>query len=406
MENVDKRQDIKLCSCWENKNKRLGARALIALPHFKSCSVFDEELVAVLMGKVKVVYDKPVYIGFTILDLSKTIIYEFLYGYIKSTYGDKAVLLYTDTDSLILHLFTENPYNDIKNHIEYFDTSNYSEDTVHGMPKTTSVVGKMKDEYAGRPVECFYGTGAKSYCVKAGDVMKKAKVKAFDEYTAIQEQIEDIDDSQDTDRAEVEQKYISIHSKIKTIIQNKSVNASGASGAANAGLGNGQGQGTVTASSHKNRFDFDIPIFTGNFEEWPSFHDLFLAYIDRDPTLANAEKLMYLKTVLRGEAFAVISELKVTDDNYKAALDLLKERYEKTVDIINSHITALLELQPAKGYGKALSEFITKIKQHIKALQNLETPISENNYRKILKKFTSPDLNVRNSMVKWYIPKS
>ncbi|KAJ8915327.1 hypothetical protein NQ315_008211 [Exocentrus adspersus] len=175
MENVDKRQDIKLCSCWENKNKRLGARALIALPHFKSCSVFDEELVAVLMGKVKVVYDKPVYIGFTILDLSKTIIYEFLYGYIKSTYGDKATLLYTDTDSLILHIFTENPYNDIKNHIEYFDTSNYSEDTVHGMPKTTSVVGKMKDEYAGRPVECFYGTGAKSYCVKAGDVMKKAK---------------------------------------------------------------------------------------------------------------------------------------------------------------------------------------------------------------------------------------
>ncbi|KAJ8909922.1 hypothetical protein NQ315_017226 [Exocentrus adspersus] len=175
MENVDKRQDIKLCSCWENKNKRLGARALIALPHFKSCSVFDEELVAVLMGKVKVVYDKPVYIGFTILDFSKTIIYEFLYGYIKSTYGDKVVLLYTDTDSLILHIFTENPYNDIINHIEYFDTSNYSEDTVLGMPKTPSVVGKMKDEYAGRPVECFYGTGAKSYCVKAGDVMKKAK---------------------------------------------------------------------------------------------------------------------------------------------------------------------------------------------------------------------------------------
>ncbi|KAJ8976357.1 hypothetical protein NQ317_011597 [Molorchus minor] len=62
MENVDKRQDIKLCSCWENKKGALGARALIAKPHFKSCSIFDENLVAVQLQKLKVVYDKPLYI--------------------------------------------------------------------------------------------------------------------------------------------------------------------------------------------------------------------------------------------------------------------------------------------------------------------------------------------------------
>ena len=75
MENVDKRQSIiKLSSCWENKNGTLGARTLIAISHFKSCSVFDENLVTVQLEKLKFVYDKPLYAGFSILDISKTII--------------------------------------------------------------------------------------------------------------------------------------------------------------------------------------------------------------------------------------------------------------------------------------------------------------------------------------------
>ncbi|XP_023311299.1 uncharacterized protein LOC111691962 [Anoplophora glabripennis] len=175
MENVDKRQNIKLCSCWESKKGSIGARALIALPHFKSCSIFDENLVAVQLQKLKVVYDKPLYVGFSILDISKTIIYDFLYDYIKPIYGDKATVLYTDTDSLILELFTENVYEDIRQNIGYFDTSNFPNPNIHNMPITKSVVGRMKDEYAGKPIESFYGTGAKAYCVKAGDVTKKAK---------------------------------------------------------------------------------------------------------------------------------------------------------------------------------------------------------------------------------------
>lgn len=121
MENVDKRQNIKLCSSWENKKSRLGARSLIAQPHFKSYSVFDENLVAIQLQKLKVTYDKPLYVGFSILDISKTIIYEFLYGYIKPMYGDNATVLYTDTDSLILEISTDNVYNDIMGNIQYFD---------------------------------------------------------------------------------------------------------------------------------------------------------------------------------------------------------------------------------------------------------------------------------------------
>lgn len=176
MENVDNRVDVKLVSHWRNSIGSVGAEGLIAKPNFKSCTVFSENLVAIQMSLLKIFYDKPLYVGFTILDISKTIIYNFFYNFIKKQYGDKASLCYTDTDSLILQIHTNNVYDDIKENIELFDTSNFSIPNVHNIPKTQSVVGKMKDEYSGMPIEGFFGTGAKAYCVKVNDsVIKKAK---------------------------------------------------------------------------------------------------------------------------------------------------------------------------------------------------------------------------------------
>lgn len=175
LENVDKRCDVKLCTHWENRRNSPGAVGLIAKPHFKSCAIFDETLVAIEMERVEVCYNKPIYVGFSILDISKTVIYDFYYGFIKYKYGDNASLLYTDTDSLILEITTDNVYQDMGAHIELFDTSNYSEHNVHGMPRTLSIIGKMKDEYAGEPIKSFYGTAAKAYCVEATNLMKKAK---------------------------------------------------------------------------------------------------------------------------------------------------------------------------------------------------------------------------------------
>lgn len=103
------------------------------------------------------------------MDIAKTV----LYGYIKLKYGWRATLCYTD--SLILHVFADNIYEDIKENIDYFDISNYKINNIHSIPKTISVVGEMKDEYAGIVLERFYGIGAKAYCVKADEVMKKAK---------------------------------------------------------------------------------------------------------------------------------------------------------------------------------------------------------------------------------------
>ncbi|XP_050516578.1 uncharacterized protein LOC126891446 [Diabrotica virgifera virgifera] len=177
MENVDKRQDIRLLSHWENMKQLRGVKSYIDKPNFKTCSIFEENLVAVHMERLRVVYDKPLYVGFCILDLSKTVIYQFFYDYIKPMYKDDVTLCYTDTDSLILEINTDNVYNDIKNNISYFDTSNYPIDNIHGIPKTQSVIGKMKDEFKGVPVESFIGTGAKAYCVKLSNsnLLKKAK---------------------------------------------------------------------------------------------------------------------------------------------------------------------------------------------------------------------------------------
>ncbi|CAH2014997.1 unnamed protein product [Acanthoscelides obtectus] len=109
-------------------------------------------------------------------DVSKTVIYDFFYDFLKRQYGDKVSVAYTDTDSLIVHVETDNFYEDMKSHIHYFDTSNYDASNPHNMPQTASELGKMKDEYAGKILSAFYGIGPKAYCIDAVyQVAKRAK---------------------------------------------------------------------------------------------------------------------------------------------------------------------------------------------------------------------------------------
>ena len=86
----------------------------------------SENLLATEMKKTKVKINKPIYLGLSILEISKTLMYEFWYGYMKPKYGDNVELCYVDTDSFIMHIKTEDFYEDIANDIEKrFDTSNY-----------------------------------------------------------------------------------------------------------------------------------------------------------------------------------------------------------------------------------------------------------------------------------------
>ena len=115
------------------------------------------------MKRVKIRFDKPIYVDFCILDLSKTLMCDFHYNYIVKKYGRKQKLLFTDTDSLAYEIKTEDFYQDIGNDVEdNFDTSNYAKNHSSGI-KTgckQKVIGKMKDECGGKQISEFVGLRA------------------------------------------------------------------------------------------------------------------------------------------------------------------------------------------------------------------------------------------------------
>ena len=132
------------------------------------------------MKNTEVRMNKPVYLGQVILDLSKTLIYEFWYDYIKPMYGDKARLCYTDTDSFIIHIKTEDFYKDISNDIDkWFDTSNFNKNDNRPLEigKNKKVIGKFKDELGGKIMTEFCALRAKAYAYKLDDDVEKKKEK-------------------------------------------------------------------------------------------------------------------------------------------------------------------------------------------------------------------------------------
>ena len=121
---------------------------LVSEPNYHKTKPFSENLLALEMKKAKVKMNKPIYLGMWILDISKTLVYEFWYDYLKPKYGDKAKLCYTDTDSFIIHIITEDFFEDISNDVEsWYDTSNYNENDKRPFPigKNKKVIGLYKD---------------------------------------------------------------------------------------------------------------------------------------------------------------------------------------------------------------------------------------------------------------------
>nr|XP_042902165.1 uncharacterized protein LOC122270103 [Parasteatoda tepidariorum] len=158
LENIRKRLDIRLV-CDSQK-----AEKLVAKPNFKGRTLFDEKLVAVHMNKTKVLFNKPIPVGMSILDLLKHLMYHFYYNVMRPKYGENIKLLYMDTDSYIYDIQTEDLYEDMKGMIDHFDTSDYPEDSIYAMPRVNkNVLGKMKDENAGNVLEEFAGLRAKMY---------------------------------------------------------------------------------------------------------------------------------------------------------------------------------------------------------------------------------------------------
>ena len=176
MENIRKRVNVKLVNTKEKLKK------LVAKPNFKGQKIFSENLVAVHMKKTSLTMNKPVYLGMCILDLSKTIMYDFHYNYIKPKYGDKAKLLFTDTDSLMYEIETEDFYKDISGDVKNkFDTSDYPENHPSGIPTgiNKKVLGMFKDEAAGKTIIEFVGLRAKLYSYIMDDGVETKKCKGI-----------------------------------------------------------------------------------------------------------------------------------------------------------------------------------------------------------------------------------
>ena len=191
IENVRNHRDIKLVTTNERRNK------LVSEPNYHTTKYFSENLLAIEIRKTKILMNKPVYLGQAILDISKTLMYEFWYDYIKPKYNEKAKLCYMDTDSFIIHIFTEDFYKDIAMDVnKWFDTSNYDKNDKRPLPIAINknIIGMFKDELRGKIMAKLCGRRSETYAFLLDDNTEKKRAKGtkkcvikrrlkFDDYT-------------------------------------------------------------------------------------------------------------------------------------------------------------------------------------------------------------------------------
>ena len=170
MENVKKYRNIKLVTTERRRNY------LVSEPNYHTTEFFTENLIAIEMRKTQILMNKPVYLS--ILDLNKTVMYEFRYDYVKSIYGENAKLCYMNTDNFIVHVKIDDIYKDIAEDVETrFDISNFEIDRPFSKGKNKNIIGLMKDELGGKIMKELFGLKTKtySYLKDNNDDDKKAK---------------------------------------------------------------------------------------------------------------------------------------------------------------------------------------------------------------------------------------
>ena len=172
MENVRKHRTIKLVTTDKKRNK------LISEPNYHTMNYISKDLSIIEMNKMRVKMNKPIYLGWSILDISKILMYEFWYDYIKPKYDNDVKLCYMDTDSFVMNIKTEDFYRDIANDVEKrFDMSNYEVDRPLPTGKNKKVIGLMKDELGGKIITEFVTLRPKTYSYLTDDGKEDKKAK-------------------------------------------------------------------------------------------------------------------------------------------------------------------------------------------------------------------------------------
>ena len=172
MEQVRHRVNVRLI-CDPNKLAKAVSR-----PTFRCAEIINDDLTLVRGARQRVTLNKPISVGFSILEISKLVMYEFYYDYLKPKYSDRCKLLFTDTDSFCCHIQTEDLYKDMSQNLDLFDTSNF--ETTHPLYTTKNhrALGKFKSETGSlAPLE-FVGLRAKMYSLLVPDNPKECKIRA------------------------------------------------------------------------------------------------------------------------------------------------------------------------------------------------------------------------------------
>ena len=171
MENVRKRVNVKLLRTDEEEK----ILKYVAKPTFAQQVIFNRDLVGIQNHKEKVLLNKPIYVGMSVLDLSKHLMYDIYYNTLKARCGENVRLLYTDTDSLIVKVDTEDIYADMSLNADLYDTSNYSPGHPLFSNTNKKIIGKFKDELGGKVMTEFIGIRPKMYSYVGEDSGKRAK---------------------------------------------------------------------------------------------------------------------------------------------------------------------------------------------------------------------------------------
>ena len=172
MKNVRKHRDIKLVTTDKKRSK------LVSETNYHTINCISENLSIIEMRRTKVKMNKPIYLGLPILEISKILMYQFWYDYMKPKYGDNVKLCYMDTDSFIMNIKTEDFYKDISNDVEKrFDTSHYEVDRPLSIGKNKKVIRSMKDELGGRIITDFVALRTETYSYLTDDCKEDKKAK-------------------------------------------------------------------------------------------------------------------------------------------------------------------------------------------------------------------------------------
>ena len=172
MENIRKHRDIKLVTTDKKRCK------LVSEPNCHTINLISEDLSIIEMKKTKVKMNKPIYLGLSILEISKILMYEVWYDYMKPKYNDNVRLCYMDPDSFIMNIKTNDFYKDISDDVDnIFDTSNYEVKRPLPRGKSKNVIGLMKDELGREIIMEFIALRTKtySYLTDNDKIDKKAK---------------------------------------------------------------------------------------------------------------------------------------------------------------------------------------------------------------------------------------